>query len=100
MRRRYLITYDVADDKRRTSLFGLCKDLGDHVQFSVFLAELTATELAGFRARASAIVHHDEDQVLIVDLGRADDAGAFNLLAEGIEAIGKAFEPNVRVQIV
>ena len=100
MRRRYLITYDVADDKRRTALFDLLKGLGDHAQFSVFFAELTATEVAGLRGAASAIVNHDRDQVLIVDLGRADGGGAYNPLAEGIEAIGKPFEPDVRVRVV
>ncbi len=100
MRRRYLITYDVADDKRRTALFDLLKGLGDHAQFSVFFAELTAAELAGLRGAASAIVNHEHDQVLVVDLGRAEGGGAFNPLAEGIEAIGKPFAAAARVRVV
>ena len=31
-RRIYLCTYDVAEDKRRTKLFELLKDHGEHVQ--------------------------------------------------------------------
>ena len=100
MRRRYLITYDVADDKRRTTLFEMLRDLGDHAQFSVFFAELSPAELARFRGEASAVVHHDRDQVLIVDLGRADDAELRDPLSAGIEAIGKCFEPAVRVRVV
>lgn len=31
-RRHFLITYDVADDKRRTKLFNLLQGEGDHAQ--------------------------------------------------------------------
>ena len=101
MRRRYLITYDVADDKRRTRLFHLLSDLGDRAQFSVFFAELSAAELARFRGTASGVIHHDQDQVLVVDLGRAEGGGTFNPLSEGIEAIGKALAAgDGRVRVV
>ena len=73
MRRRYLLTYDVADDKRRTALFEALKDVGEHVQFSVFLAELSRVELEQLRGLARRTIHHDADQLLIVDLGPADE---------------------------
>ncbi len=40
MRRRYLITYDISDDKRRARVFKSLRNRGDHLQFSVFLCEL------------------------------------------------------------
>ncbi len=43
-RRVYLCTYDVSDDKRRSRLFSLLQDHGDHVQYSVFLCSLTRTD--------------------------------------------------------
>ena len=100
MRRRYLITYDVADDKRRGALFELLRDVGDHAQFSVFFAELTAAELARVRAAAGRIVHHDLDQVLVVDLGRCDAPGVRDPLETGVEAIGKPFAAAARVRII
>ena len=98
MRRRYLLTYDVADDKRRTSLFESLKDVGEHLQSSVFLAELSGVELEQVRGLARRTLHHEEDQLLIVDLGlAADDRSG---LPHEIEAIGKAFDPRPRVLVV
>ena len=45
---------------------------GDHLQYSVFECQLTATDLARCRSELSAIIHHTEDQVLFVNLGAAD----------------------------
>ena len=44
-RRRYLVTYDVADDRRRDQVFSCCMQHGDHTQFSVFVAELSDKEM-------------------------------------------------------
>ena len=98
MRRRYLLTYDVADDKRRTTLFEALKDVGEHLQFSVFLCELTQAELERLRGFAVRTLHRDEDQLLIVDLGKAG-AGR-SALPEDIEAVGRAFDPRPRVLVV
>jgi CRISPR-associated protein Cas2 len=98
MRRRYLLTYDVADDKRRGKLFDALKDVGEHLQFSVFLAELSPIELEHLRGLARQIVHHDEDQLLIVDLGKADPRQAG--LPDDIEAVGRPFDPRPRVLVV
>ena len=46
MRNRYLVAYDVSDDKRRTGIFKTLMGNGDHVQFSVFLCDLSDLELA------------------------------------------------------
>ena len=95
MRRRYLITYDVSDDKRRTGVFKALTDNGEHVQFSVFLCELNARELAQLRGNLSQTVNHRQDQVLILDLGRAGhELGAM------LQCIGKAYQPPSRVHVV
>ncbi|MFC1765417.1 CRISPR-associated endonuclease Cas2, partial [Planctomycetota bacterium] len=56
MRRRYLITYDVADDKRRTYIFRALRDRGDHVQYSVFICELNEHEYALLRGELKGYV--------------------------------------------
>jgi CRISPR-associated protein Cas2 len=94
-RRHYLISYDVADDKRRNRVFQALRDHGDHAQFSVFFCQLSAMELAGLRGILVEAIHTREDQVLIVDLGEAH-----NPLDEGIECIGQSYQPPCRVQIV
>lgn len=94
-RRRYLITYDVSDDKRRTRIFKTLLDHGDHAQYSVFFCDLNARELADLRGRLSGAVHHRDDQLLILDLGNAD-----NPLDAGLECLGKPYQPATRVLVV
>lgn len=95
MRRRYVVSYDVADDRRRTKLFELLLGYGDHVQFSVFLADLTAQELVTLRGRMLELMNEREDQVLIVDLGRETRP-----LDETLDVLGKSYRPFVRAMVV
>ena len=94
-RRRYLISYDISDDKRRTRTFKILDAWGDHAQYSVFFAELNPTELMRLKARLDAIIHHEEDQILILDLGPHTSP-----LKEGLECLGKAYHPPARVVVV
>jgi CRISPR-associated protein Cas2 len=94
-RRIYLCTYDVADDKRRTKLFELLKDHGEHVQFSVFLCSLTRSEVKRLSASACGIIHQADDQLLLIDLG-ADHLDWTTQLS----CLGKTWTPHVRSRIV
>jgi len=94
-RRRYLVTYDVSDDRRRDRVFTSCMQHGDHTQFSVFVAELTDKELVMFQATLEKIVHHVQDQVLIFDLGPARSQQG-----RVVAAVGKPYEPDVRALVV
>ena len=97
MRRRYLITYDISDDKRRNCVFKILRDRGDHIQFSVFLCELNPREYALLKGQLQEFVHKRDDQVLILDLGLAD-----NILeiGQGLDYVGFAYCPPQRVMIV
>ena len=94
-RRHYLVSYDVADDKRRTKIFNALDDVGDHVQFSVFLCELSRRELAQLRTGLTEHVHHRDDQVMILDLWPAHVS-----LETAMEVLGRPHEPIVRTTIV
>lgn len=94
-RRIYLCTYDVSEDKRRTKLFELLKDHGEHVQFSVFLCSLTLTEVKHLSAVASEIIHRDDDQMLVIDIG--PDASDW---MSSLSCLGKLWSPTVRSQII
>jgi len=94
-RRHYLISYDVSSDKRRTKVFNSLDDVGDHVQFSVFLCELTNKELAQLRSDLHPHVHEREDQLLILDLGPAHLS-----LEAAMEVIGRPHKPLVRTLII
>jgi len=94
-RRHYLVSYDVSDDKRRTQLFKLLQGEGDHAQYSVFFCAFNAAELARARAKITQIIHEREDQVLLLDLGPAE-----NPLDRGLEVLGQPYEPLVRTLVV
>jgi CRISPR-associated protein Cas2 len=98
-RRHFLISYDVASDKpgdkRRTQIFNALLARGDHAQFSVFFCQLNPRELAELKAQLIDIVQHDQDQILLVDLGPVH-----NPLDSGIESIGKPLRTSNRVNIV
>jgi CRISPR-associated protein Cas2 len=93
-RRHYLITYDISDDKRRTGVFNTLMDNGNHAQYSVFLCELTETELSSLRSVLQPLINNAEDQVLIVDLGLVQD------ISLTIEALGRIYSAPVRTMIV
>ena len=97
MRRRYLITYDISDDKRRNCVFKTLRDWGDHVQFSVFLCELNRREYALLKGRLQEFVHKRDDQVLILDLGLADNTLE---IGQGLDYVGFAYSPPQRVMVV
>ena len=94
-RRFYLCTYDVADDKRRSKLFEILKDNGEHVQYSVFLCELNAREHATLTAVCREIIHHEQDQLLLLDVG-----SAIIDLAQNLTSIGKEWTPQIRSHII
>ncbi len=86
MRTSDLVCYDICNDKRLRTVFKIMRGFGDHLQFSIFECQLTPTDLARCRALISAVIHHEEDQVLFVNLGPADGRGD-----RVITAIGKAY---------
>ena len=94
-RRRFLVTYDVADDKRRGKVFKALRDVGDHVQLSVFLCCLNERERVDLRGRIDSLIDHHADQVMTVDLGPAA-----NDPEQCISTLGRAYQPAGRTIVV
>lgn len=94
-RRHYLVSYDISDDKRRDFVYKTLLDYGDHAQYSVFFCELSARELIELKGLLALHIHQREDQVIILDLGTAD-----NPLDTGLECLGRAHQPSSRVVVV
>jgi len=95
MRRRYMPSYDIASDKRRTQVFELLAAYGDHVQYSVFLADMSDREFVVLRGKLLDVIHEREDQVLIVDLGRETRS-----LENTLEVVGRPYHPPARTMVV
>jgi CRISPR-associated protein Cas2 len=75
MRTTYLVCYDIRDDKRLRRVFRTMRDFGDHLQYSVFECQFTPIDLARCRHALGDIIHHDDDQVLFIDLGPTEGRG-------------------------
>lgn len=92
--RLYVVTYDIADQKRWRRVFKIMQGYGHWLQLSVFQCRLTARRRTELAARLEPIIHHGEDHLLILDLGLADQVDLH------IESIGKAFESIQREAII
>lgn len=88
MRGSYIVCYDICDDRRLRKVFQIMRGWGDHLQYSVFECQLSASDLVRLRAELSPIINHREDQVLFVYLGPSEGRGD-----RVITALGKPYSP-------
>lgn len=95
MRSTYLVCYDIADPKRLQRVYKTMRGFGEHLQLSVFRCDLSPRERIELLATVTPLINHDEDQVLIVDLGPSDGRGA-----AAFEAIGKPYAAPERHAVV
>jgi len=86
MRHSYIVSYDIADDKRLRRVFRTCKNFGNHLQFSVFECDLSERERIEFERELAALIHHTEDQILFIRLGPSENRGE-----RVITALGQAY---------
>src|SRR5260221_9766302 len=84
MRHTYIVCYDIADPKRLRRVFKVCKDFGEHLQFSVFECDLTASEKLVFEEKLLVEIRREEDQVLFIRLGPAEQRGQREITAVGL----------------
>ncbi|MCD6397194.1 MAG: CRISPR-associated endonuclease Cas2 [Spirochaetaceae bacterium] len=75
MRNTFLVCYDVCNDKRLRRVFRICRNYGNHLQYSVFECDLNPAEKTRLERELSEAINHAEDQVLFVDLGPAEGRG-------------------------
>jgi len=92
--RLYVVTYDIADDKRWRKVFKLMHGYGQWLQLSVFQCRLTARRRAEMARRLEEVINNNADHVLILDLGQADK------VEPHVESLGKSFETVKREAIV
>lgn len=69
-RRRYLIAYDIAHPRRLRATCKIMEGYGDRLQYSVFLCDLSAMELAQWERRIRPTLDLGEDSIVVIDLGR------------------------------
>lgn len=73
----YIVSYDIMDAKRLHTVHKTMKGFGDPIHYSVFRCNLTEKGKIELMAALTEIVKHDQDRIMIVDLGplegRVDD---------------------------
>lgn len=75
-RRRYLVAYDIREDKRLRRVHKTMKGYGWSLQYSVFICDLDTMELLAMRTDLGDIIHHTLDSIAIVDLGAPEERGS------------------------
>lgn len=73
---RFLIAYDIPDDRRRGRVSKCLQRHGDRIQYSVFIVDASRARMLRLRQEISAIVISAMDSVLFCDLGSSNDAHA------------------------
>ena len=64
----FIVTYDIADDRRRKKLSDVLSDFGDRVQYSVFECLMGMEELNRMTDRIAAVIDAEQDGVRIYAL--------------------------------
>lgn len=73
---RYLVAYDITDDRRRERIAHVLSAYGDRIQYSVFIVDAAKATVLRMERELEDEVHHGEDSVLMCDLGMAQDCEA------------------------
>jgi CRISPR-associated protein Cas2 len=90
----YIVTYDIADQKRWRRVFRLMNGYGEWLQLSVFQCRLGRQRHAELIALLDGIIHHKEDHVILMDLGPADR------VEPRVTSLGKDFQAISREAII
>lgn len=72
MRRRYLVCYDIRDPSRLRRTHKTVLDFGYHLQYSVYVCDLSGSERVKLVDRLTDVIDRKVDSVIIFDLGLPD----------------------------
>lgn len=79
-RRRYLVAYDIREDRRLRNIATCMEGYGTRIQYSVFVCDLSDQEAVLMRGDIEDRMKPSEDSVMVIDLGRAGDSERFLFL--------------------
>ena len=83
--RLYIVTYDIADQRRWRRVFKTMQGYGEWLQLSVFQCRLTRRRRAELETRLRELVKNGEDHILLIDVGPAKK------IHLAVESIGKSY---------
>lgn len=88
-RNRFLVSYDIRNDKRLRTMFKTMRGYGDPFHFSVFLCDLSAKERVMMLGDIKAVINQKEDRVFVADMGPVEGRAT-----ECIEVLGDMSLPD------
>jgi len=71
MRRRYVLAYDVRDQKRLAKCARVARRYGDCLQYSIFVCDLSQGEIVKLLDELDAVINQREDRVVLIEVGEA-----------------------------
>jgi len=74
-RKRYLVAYDIRDDRRLRKVHNSMLGIGDPLQYSVFICDLSKVELHLAMDKLRDLIKKDEDSIVVAELGPLDERG-------------------------
>lgn len=72
--RRYLVAYDIPQDKRRARIAKFLQGYGDRVQYSVFVIDCSPARRVRMGGGLEDLIIPAEDSILVCDLGPLERA--------------------------
>lgn len=90
----YLVCYDICDQKRWRKIYKTMKGYGAWLQLSVFQCRLNKRDLLKMTDTLTEIMHCDEDNLIIIDIGSAEN------ISFKVASYGKVFQPIKRGAVV
>lgn len=72
MRNKYLVSYDISDEKRLNRVFNKMKGYGEPIQYSVFICNLSLKEKVMMISALKEIINNREDSIIIIEIGSSD----------------------------
>ena len=90
----YVVTYDIRDPRRWRRVFRLMQGYGEWLQLSAFQCRLSRQRHAELIASLDGMLRHEDDHVLLLDLGIADD------VKPRVVSLGRDFAPVEREPVI
>ena len=91
----FVVSYDIMDQKRLQKIHKTMKGFGEPIHYSVFRCNLTPKGRMEMKVALYKLLKHDEDRIMIIDLGPVDGR-----VADRIEFMGVHPEEMKRKAII
>ena len=65
----FIVSYDIADEKRLTDVRNTLKGYGSRLHYSVYRCDIEEKDMIVLIGKLENIINHEEDGIMIIDLG-------------------------------